>query len=250
MTKKFFAVTTTICLVFVVALKNDSFAQFSFDAETGAVISAYNDVRIPGEGGTFLSLSDELSSDIKAFIRLRAGYRFGKRHEILALYAPLKYRYAGSVSRDVFFQGINYPTNAPISATYKFNSYRLSYRYYLLQNEKLEIGLGLTLKIRDALIGLESNGLGSEKTDFGFVPLLNFKVEWNPFGHFGFLLDADAAAAPQGRAEDILAAVTWKTSKKVLLKAGYRILEGGADNKKVYTFSMFHYALAGAIFSF
>jgi hypothetical protein len=30
------------------------------------------------------------------------------------------------------------------------------------------------------------------------------------------------------------------------LFAGYRVLEGGADNDTVYTFSLFHYAVAGA----
>jgi hypothetical protein len=36
----------------------------------------------------------------------------------------------------------------------------------------------------------------------------------------------------------------------VSLKAGYRILEGGADNDKVYTFSLFHHAVAGIVVRF
>jgi hypothetical protein len=34
-------------------------------------------------------------------------------------------------------------------------------------------------------------------------------------------------------------------NERVSLQAGYRILEGGADNDEVYTFSLFHYAVAG-----
>ncbi len=52
-------------------------------------------------------------------------------------------------------------------------------------------------------------------------------------------------AAPQGRAEDVLIAATYKLSVKVALKTGYRILEGGADNDEVYNFSLFNYALVG-----
>jgi hypothetical protein len=33
-------------------------------------------------------------------------------------------------------------------------------------------------------------------------------------------------------------------------RAGYRVLEGGADNDEVYTFSMFHYAVAGVAVRF
>jgi hypothetical protein len=31
---------------------------------------------------------------------------------------------------------------------------------------------------------------------------------------------------------------------------GYRILEGGADNDEVYTFSLFHYAIASVALEF
>jgi hypothetical protein len=34
------------------------------------------------------------------------------------------------------------------------------------------------------------------------------------------------------------------------LKAGYRILEGGASNDEVYTFALIHYALVGAVLTF
>ncbi|KQC04121.1 MAG: hypothetical protein APR54_08965 [Candidatus Cloacimonas sp. SDB] len=67
---------------------------------------------------------------------------------------------------------------------------------------------------------------------------------------FGLLLDGDALAAPQGRAEDVLAAITYDISDQLRLKAGYRILEGGADNDEVYTFALFHYAVLGLIIDF
>ena len=64
------------------------------------------------------------------------------------------------------------------------------------------------------------------------------------------MLDGDALAAPQGRAEDVLSAVAYQISDKFKIKAGYRILEGGADNDEVYTFSLFHYATLGIMINF
>jgi len=36
----------------------------------------------------------------------------------------------------------------------------------------------------------------------------------------------------------------------IRIRAGYRILEGGAENEKVYGFSLFHYAALGLSYTF
>jgi hypothetical protein len=59
------------------------------------------------------------------------------------------------------------------------------------------------------------------------------------------LLDADALAAPQGRAEDVFLALTWALRDGLELRAGYRTPEGGADNDEVYSFAWLHYAVVG-----
>jgi len=60
----------------------------------------------------------------------------------------------------------------------------------------------------------------------------------------------DALAAPQGRAEDVLIAMHYIVSDKIGIKAGYRILEGGADNDEVYNFSLFNYLATGVVIKF
>ncbi|MFZ1845950.1 MAG: hypothetical protein WAU12_03520, partial [Saprospiraceae bacterium] len=62
--------------------------------------------------------------------------------------------------------------------------------------------------------------------------------------------EGDALAAPQGRAEDVLLAVTYKFSDNLMTHLGYRILEGGADNDEVYNFSLIHYASVGVLYKF
>lgn len=245
MKNKLFALP--LAILFLVIFISGANAQASFDIETGLVMTGLNHVRIPGNTGTFISFSGELDSDPKAYFRLNAGYRFGKRSEALLLFAPLRFNYTGSLQREVVFQGVSYPANAAINAGYKFNSYRATYRYYVLDRPDLEIGLGLTLKARDALISLESGSLQAERTDFGFVPLINFMIHWQPLQNFGLMLQGDALAAPSGRAEDVLAAITYQARDNLYLKAGYRILEGGADNNSVYTFSLFHYGAVGFV---
>lgn len=225
-------------------------AQLSLDVESGVVIAGYNDVRIPGDQGTLFSLTDDLSAKPTAFVRLRAGYTIKSRHTISVLYAPLTVKSDGSTAFPIDFEGVTFPANTPLDASYTFNSYRITYRYDFVKRPKFEFGLGFTAKIRDAEIALSSQGLKSSKTNVGFVPIINFRFNWIMNEKFGLLLEGDALAAPQGRAEDVLLAATYKLSRKIALKAGYRILEGGADNDEVYNFSLFNYVAAGAIIVF
>jgi len=225
-------------------------AQALIDFETGAVLTGYNDVRIPGDQGTLFSLKDDLIPRTEFFYRIRLNYTIKSRHAFSLLFAPLEAKSEGSVPNDIFFEGVVFPANTELVSTYKFNSYRLTYRYDILQKPRFEFGLGITAKIRDAKIALSSTGLTSEKTNVGFVPIINFRLLWKIDDKLGLLLDGDALAAPQGRAEDVLIAATYKFSDNVSIRAGYRILEGGADNDKVYSFALFHYASVGVSYTF
>lgn len=229
---------------------NSLYSQVNIDLESGVVITGYNDVRIPGDIGTPFSLKEDLSAKSKIYYRLRVGYTIKSRHTLSLLYAPLEVKSEGSVQSDISFAGELFPANSDIKATYKFNSYRLTYRYDFIQKPKLDFGLGFTAKIRDARIALESNGLLGEKSNVGFVPIINFRLMLRVDDKFGLLLEGDALAAPQGRAEDILIAATYRANEHIRIRAGYRILEGGADNDKVYGFALFHYASLGVSYTF
>jgi len=225
-------------------------AKFEIDLESGGVFSGYNDVRIPGDAGTLFSLSEELTIDPDFFFRIRVFYDFNPRHHLGILVAPLSLNSTGQLNRDLIFEGKTFPANTALDATWRFNSYRLIYRYDFLRQENLKLGVGFTAKIRDAEISVRGAGIESKKTNVGFVPILHFRVLWNFYHKFAFLLDGDALAAPQGRAEDVLAALQYQVSDKVGLKVGYRLLEGGADNDEVYNFAWVNYATFGIVLNF
>ncbi len=225
-------------------------AQVVIDVESGVVKTGYNDVRIPGDNGTLFSLSDELKAETPVFYRLRGGFTINSRHTLSLLYAPLTVNSEGSTARQINFEGVTFPSLTHLNASYKFNSYRLTYRYEIVKTEKTEFGLGITAKIRDAKIALKSDELAAEKSDFGVVPLINLRFLWQFTDRYGLLVEGDALAAKQGRAEDALVALTYKISDNLGFRAGYRLLEGGADNDEVYSFALFHYASLGFTLSF
>lgn len=244
-------ISLTVALILLMSgfLTSSLNAQIILDVETGLVSTGYNDVRITGEQGTLISFKDDLTPSSGIFYRIRLNYTFSSAHTLSILFAPLTVESEGRINKDVNFAGKTFSANKDLSGSYKFNSYRLIYRYDFVQNPNLEFGLGFTAKIRDARIALSSQGISAEKTNVGFVPIINFRLFWHAIEDFGILLEGDGLAAKQGRAFDILFAASYKLSNHLGIKAGYRILEGGADNDEVYNFALFHYLSVGVSYT-
>jgi len=149
------------------------------------------------------------------------------------------------MDHDIRFAGKTFPAGTDLAATFRFDSYRFTWRRKLTSRDNLDVWAGFSAKIRDSSISLQGGGQKAEKTNTGFVPLINFLVDWR-FAHpWSLRIAGDALGAPQGRAEDVLFAAAYDISSATKLFAGYRVLEGGANNAEVYTFSLFHYAVAG-----
>ena len=249
MNQKLKSISMVMMFLFLIA-PSEILAEWLVDFETGAVFSGYNDVRIPNDSGTLFSLSDELKTDPAPFFRVRLAYAWGNKHTIKVLVAPLRLEAEGKIDRLVRFEGKEFPANTELKSIYRFDSYRLTYRYDFYNRDGFKIGAGVTGKIRDASISLKASSVESEKKNTGFVPLVNFRLEWTFRKEFSILLDGDALAAPQGRAEDVLLALQYKPSRNVCLKVGYRILEGGADVDEVYSFALLNYIVTGVTIAF
>jgi hypothetical protein len=148
----------------------------------------------------------------------------------------------------VLFAGERFIAGEELKALYRFDSYRLTYRYGLVRARRFNLDLGLTAKIRDAEISLNYVFVlvpGASKKNTGFVPLISFRAGWQLGPRLGLVLDGDALGVPQGRAEDVTAALRVGFGDRVDARVGYRVLEGGSDVAEVYGFALFHYAVAG-----
>ena len=223
-------------------------SQTGFDVESGVAMFGYNDVRIPGNTATQFSISDDLNSSPTPFIRARVKYTLGKRHTISALYAPLSIKSNGTLQQDLDFQNKTFTAGTPLKVSWKFNSYRLSYTYAFILRERFSLAAGLTGKVRDAKIAVSNSDVTAEKTNVGVVPLVRLYMDWNFCPRFNLILDGDALVGKQGRAEDVFTGLGYTAAKNLTIKAGYRLLEGGADNNEVYNFSSVHYAVIGVMF--
>ncbi len=232
-------------ILMVMNLPAQFYKQTGVEFESGYVFKGYSDVRIPGDTGDLFSLSEDLEARARPYMRIKILQPLGEKHNLSLLYAPLSIRSRGTLDEAVNFAGTDFPAGTDVSAKYRFDSYRLTYRYDFVKKPDLVFGMGFTAKIRDAGIYMKSDGLSGRKTNTGFVPIINFRLYHDIDERFGVLLEGDALAAPQGRAEDVQLAGIYKYSRHWKFKLGYRMLEGGADNDEVYNFAWINYIMLG-----
>ncbi len=213
---------------------------FAVELEGAAVWQSRNDVAVRGDTGTRFPLDALAGTGPVGAGRAYLTWRPAARHELRALAAPLSFSGTGALDRPVSFAGTSFAAGVPTDAKYRFDSYRLTWRYLLHDGEDWDWRAGITGKIRDAEIELTQGGTTARKTDTGFVPLLHVAGDWTFAEDWRLSLDVDGAWAPQGRAIDLALKAYVALADGVDLGFGYRTIEGGADNDEVFTFAWVH----------
>ena len=230
---------------------DSTLSQFVVELEVGPAWQSRNDVQIPNnEAGTRFSLVDLVGSGPLPAARLYILWNINERHGLRVLLAPFSYTKSGLFASPVNFAGETFQPGVPIDATYKFNSWRLSYRYNVYRGSDWRWWIGFTAKLRDAKIQLEQQGRSAAKTDLGFVPLLHVAGQVRFGGEWSAVLDADGLAGGPGRAVDAALKLRYDLNSSWSLAAGYRTVEGGADVEEVYNFAWLHYAAVSVAYQF
>ncbi|MGE3172504.1 MAG: hypothetical protein AB7O97_07735 [Planctomycetota bacterium] len=222
---------------------------WAVELEGAAVWQTRNDAAVPGDTGTRVAVDDVTGSGPFGAGRAYLSWQPAERHELRALAAPLSIAGRGELDRPVAFGGRSFAPG-PVQARYRFDSYRLTWRYLVHRDDAWSWRLGVTGKIRDAEIALTQGPTTARKTDLGFVPLLHVAGDWRFAPDWRLSLDVDGAWAPQGRAVDAALKAWWQVGDGTELGLGYRTIEGGADNDEVFTFAWLHQAIVSMRFTF
>ena len=216
--------------------------RFGVGLEFGAVGFTKNDVRIPGNTGTKFDMTDLTGSGPEAFARLDGYWNINDRHGLRLVLAPLEVSGTGELPGDTEFAGETFPAGAT-EGIYKFNAYKLTYRYTFRDRGAWHWRIGFTGVIRDANIELRQGTLQANDDDLGFVPALHVSGEYRFGDRWLFELDFDGLAGGPGRLFDVALKLEYDLTERWRVGAGYRTLEGGADTDDVYTFAWLHYGV-------
>src|SRR5690606_8451324 len=117
---------------------------FAVELEAGAASFARHDVAVPGDTGTRFALDDLTGAGPFPVGSLYVQWRASERHEWRGLYAPLSVSGTDTLAQPVSFAGTNFSAGLPTEASYRFDSYRLTYRYLLHDGDVWDWRIGLT----------------------------------------------------------------------------------------------------------
>jgi len=216
---------------------------WSVGVETGAVWQSRNDVRNPGDSGTRFSFVDAVGAGPYYFYRLESFLNLSDSTQLRFLIAPFQLSEKGRLDKDIFFVDQTFNAGQDTKFTYKFNSYRVSYRWLFKDEPSWRLWIGGTGKIRDAEIAVQQGNSKAKDSNVGFVPLLNIYSDYQLNNKWRFIFDFDGLVGPKGRAIDMGLKFHYDVDNHWYMGAGYRTLEGGVDNDEVYNFAWFNYAL-------
>ena len=105
--------------------------RFSVEFETGAVWQSRNEIHIPDSAeGTRFSLADLQGRAPNVQRRVEATWNFLSRHSLRFVYAPLEFSGSGTFASPVLFAGGSFTPGTAVDTQYKFDSYRVTYRYH------------------------------------------------------------------------------------------------------------------------
>lgn len=241
-----------ICLVGTSAAHAQSVNGWNIRIMPQVAWGANNDVQRPNDdAGTRFSLPDDIGRKNSTIFSPRVEVEYNiKRHHIIATAAWVNDKFEGLAQKNIVYDGELFTQGSNVEAKYKFHTYRLGYRYRIVDNQRFNFELGATLLLRDASISLENASTRGKFTNLGVAPLLSYSLEWMATPELSLLSYGDAFAVSAGRAEDIFAGFKYRFSPLVSAMAGYRLLEGGSDGDRVYTISTFHFLSLGVGFSF
>ena len=240
-----------ICSTELHASGYDQERTLIIELEGGPLWQTVNDIQIPNsDQGTRFSLVDLAGNGPYPAGRMYITWNINRRHGLRLLLAPFSVTETIQPEDELKFEGGSFAAGEPVEATYKFNSWRVSYRYRFRDGDRAEWYIGFTAKVRDAKIELVQAGTSSDKPDVGFVPLLHLGMDWRMSRRWRLIADLDALAGGPGRALDFSAKFNYMITPGWSIAAGYRTLEGGADVDAVYNFAWLHYAVVSLSYSY
>ncbi|NMO17046.1 hypothetical protein HPC49_34595 [Pyxidicoccus fallax] len=247
------------CLLAPLAARaDDSLLEALFiEVEAGPLKVFRNELGF-GAGGTRYSAED-INQDEPLFNTKRASVeaRLGERHGVVLLYAPLPITTRATLTKDILFKDTLFPAGTPVEHTYSFSGYRASYVYRLINGERFQWDVGVSLQIRTALVELRSQdgGLYARDADIGPVPALKTRLTWWPSKRLWAALEVDGLVNPTDPSGGALydAALTLGVplddDAAVSPYLRLRFYGGGVDNtdsdSPIYNFANLGFALLG-----
>jgi len=248
------AVQTLIFGIALACIASPGWAAFEVNMDFGGAFPGDIALRAPKTGGTPLSFSDNLHASLSLFIRFQAEWAITRKHAIFGAAAPLRLGAYGPAPGPIIFtnaSGAHTPAfaeNEPITANYRMDTYRLGYRYTLIDMPQFRFKLGLSARFRSGAIKLR--GLGHEaacpNSDIALFLGLHYSMDFFTGSGWTLLLDGDSLFFRDGYGHDIFAGVRHDLVGRFFVRWGWRAMFEKKDTDALFTKARIHLITLGA----
>ncbi len=221
--------------------------------DTGLSFLGYNDVSIPDDSTSDrFSLRSLLGSGPELFGRLSYESPLGDGARGLRFVVSLLSETGdGMLANPARVGGQTLQSGVKTAAFYRFNGYRATFWWRLLQDNSNLLRIGATLNIRDAVIDVRQPGVRAYDANVGPVPLLYFQIDHSITDRWKATFETDAFAVPGGRAIDTNLRLGYALNSRADLSLGLRAFDGlGDEPGTVYNSIRYYYATIGFGFKF
>jgi len=146
--------------------------------ETGAFRFQKHSIRFGPEGTTFDYVQNGGQKNLFPFQRGSFELHLKPRHTFLFLYQPLDVRTLTTLTEQLILDSDTFPAGTPMSLRYGFDFYRVSWLYDLCAAADQELGVGLSLQLRNAAISFTALDGTKQRVynNLGPVPALKARI--------------------------------------------------------------------------
>ena len=171
----------------------NSNVKFFLESELGTVGIQYHTISIgdPGTASTFDFVNEGGQEILYRFERYNAGMLINNQHKISFLYQPLEIVTETVFDEERIIDGVTFAEDTPMEISYGFPFYRITYGFDFFRSEKIDLGIGAALQLRNASIVFKQLD-GKQMTvsqNLGPVPALHIFGRYNFSGNFFLMTD-------------------------------------------------------------
>lgn len=226
------ALALTVTLIPARPARADLRAVLAYD--TGPAYIAQNDGRYGAAGTPYeaddVGQRDTLVRAERATVELVAG-----RHRVIALYAPFLVDTQATLTSELRFRDVTFPTGTVVDHRYRFDGYRASYLYQVVGGRVgLELGGSLQVRSADVAFASADGSRRASQSDIGLVPALKARLTYTP-GRAWAQLEADGSSTfglvgdTSGALYDVAVVGGYAFRRDLALYATLRWVGGGAE---------------------
>ena len=106
--------------------------------------------------GSRIDFVTDLGIEKSRFKQVKVVLRPAKKHKFRFEYTPVSYHAAGTLSRDLVFNGILYSIALPVTTDFQWNAYRFGYEWDMIYRDRGFFGVVLEAKYTDVQATLQN----------------------------------------------------------------------------------------------